>query len=172
MADLQERTIVKFKKAILCTIGAGVLVPAGGPIAQVSAQTASAASSTALQRWDATNEISFTGTIHEVVTKQTSDAPVGVNLLMDDTQSFQYASLGSQLNSSLKSELTPGQFVTLKGILRSAGGQKVLIVRLITIGQQTAQIRNEHGMLALRVEASAFQGNRARSKSASNGGAQ
>jgi hypothetical protein len=163
---------VKLKEVILCTIGASVLVLAGGSTSPASAQTAPAGSSPALQRWDSASEISFPGTINEVVTEHAPNVPAGVNLLIDGTTSFQYANLGSQLNSSLKSELTPGQAVTLKGIVRSIDGQNFLIVRQLTIGQQTTQIRNTHGMLSPRVEAGAYQGNRPRGKSATAGGGQ
>lgn len=163
---------MKLKEVTLCTIGACVLVLTGASHSLASAQTAAAGSSAALQRWNTASEISFTGTIHEVVPEHTSGAPAGVNLLMDDTQTFQYASLGTQLSSSVKNQLTPGQAVALKGIIRSIDGQSVLFVRQLTIGQQTTQIRNTHGMLSPHVETSAYQGNRPRSKNAVAGGAQ
>jgi NADH dehydrogenase FAD-containing subunit len=164
---------VKLKKHIACALGACAIVLMGGSIRPVSAQTAAAAGSTAaLQHWNSANEISVTGTIHEVVNGSTSGLPPGVNLLLDDSQSFQYASLGSQLNSSTKSTLAAGQSIKLKGIVTNVNGQNLLVVRELTIGQQTTQIRNTKGMMSPRVEVSAYQGNRPRSKNASNGGAQ
>ena len=69
-------------------------------------------------------------------------------------------------------ELTAGQSVTLKGIVRSFNGQKILIVRELTINQQTTQVRSEHGIATPLVDASAAQGNRPRGKNAVAGGAQ
>ncbi|HEY1579830.1 MAG TPA: hypothetical protein VGF82_22420 [Terracidiphilus sp.] len=163
---------MKFKELIACTLGACALL-IGVSIRPASAQTVAAAGSSAtLQRWNPANEISVTGTIHEVVNGSTSGLPVGINLLLDGSQSFQYASIGSQLNSSVKSELTAGQPIKLTGIVTNIDGQNILVVRNLIIGLQTTQIRNIKGMLSPRVEITAYQGNRPRSKNAANGGAQ
>ena len=164
---------MKLKKHIACVLGACAIVLMDGSIRQVSAQAAAAAGSTAtFQRWNSANEVSVTGTIHEIVNGSTSGLPAGINLLLDSSPSFQYVSLGSQLNSSTKSELAAGQAVTLKGIVTSIDGQKVFVVRELTVNQQTTHIRNAKGSVTLRVEASAYQGNRPPSKNAVNGGAQ
>lgn len=163
---------MKLKEVILCTIITCVLVLSGGSAGQARAQTVAAGNSATLRRWDAANEISFTGTIHEVVTQSTSGIPAGVNLTMDGSPSFQYASLGSQLNASIRSELAPGQSVTLKGIVRNVNGASLLFVRELTLGQQTTQLRNIHGLLSPRVEASSYQGNRPRGKNDVAEGAQ
>jgi hypothetical protein len=163
---------VKLKEVILCTIGASVLALTGGSASRASAQTAAGGSPAVFQHWNSANEISFTGTIQDVATGHNPDELPGVNLQLDGTTSVQYANLGTQLNSSIKSELVAGQTVTLKGVVSNINGQKVLVVRELTINQQTTKIRNAKGMLSLRVEASAYQGNRSRSNQASNGGAQ
>ena len=164
---------VKLKEVIACTLGACALLLMGGSIRPASAQAASAAgSSAALQHWNSADEISLTGTIHEVTTEHNSGTPAGVNLLLDGAQPFQYANLGSQLNSAIKSELTAGQSVTLKGIVRSFNGQKILIVRELTIDQHTTHVRSKHGIATPLVDASAAQGNRPRGKNAIAGGAQ
>jgi hypothetical protein len=98
--------------------------------------------------------------------------PAGVNLQLEGAPSFQYANLGTQLNSSVKSQLASGQALTLKGIVTSINGQKVLVVRKLTINEQTTQIRNTKGSVSPRVEVSAYQGNRPRSENAVNRGAQ
>ena len=172
MADSQERFKVKIKEVIACTLGVCALLLMGGSIRPASAQTAAAAeSSAAFQRWNPANEISVTGTIHEVVNGSASGLPVGVNLLLDGPQSFQYAALGSQLNSSTKSQLAAGQAVTLKGIVTTINGQNALAVRELTINQQKIKVRTAKGGLSPRVETSAYQGNRPRSNAAVNGGA-
>lgn len=164
---------MKLKKVIASTLGACALLLMGGSIRPASAQTAPAAgSSTALQHWNSADEISSTGTIHEVTTEHIAGTPAGVNLLLDSAQSFQYANLGAQLNSSLKSELVAGQPVTLKGIIRNFNGQSILLVREITVNQQTMQVRSAHGIVSPLVDASAAQGNRPRGKNAIAGGAQ
>lgn len=163
---------MKLKQLIACTLGACALL-IGGSTHPASAQTVAAAGNPAtLQRWNSANEISVTGTIHEIVNGSTSGLPVGINLLLDSSQSFKYASLGSQLNSSVKSELAAGQPIKLKGVVTNISGLNILIVRELSIGQQTTQIRNSKGMLSSRVEVSAYQGNRPRSKNATSGGAQ
>lgn len=164
---------MNLKQVIACTLGACAIMLMSGSIRPASAQTAAAAgSSAAFQRWNSANETSFNGTIHEVVTGHNSDMLCGVNLQLEGAASFQYANLGTQLSSSIKSELAAGQAVALKGVVASINGQNVLVVRTLTINQQTTQIRNVKGSLLSRVEDSAYQGNRPRSKSAVNGGAQ
>lgn len=164
---------MKLKEVVACTLGACALLLMGGSVRPASAQAASAAgSSAALQHWNSADEMSLTGTIHEVTTEHTSGIPAGVNLLLDGAQSFQYANLGSQLNSSIESELTAGQSVTLKGMVRSFNGQKILMVRELTIDQQTTRVRSKHGIATPLVDAGATQGNRPRGKNVIAGGAQ
>ena len=160
------------REIIASTLGGCAIMLMSGSIRPASAQTAVAAgNSAAFQRWNSANEISFNGTIHEVATAHTSGTLAGVNLQLDGGTSFQYANLGTQLNSSVKSQLAAGQAVTLKGIVSSTNGQNVLVVRELTINQQTTQIRNAKGSISPRVEVSAYQGTRPRSKNAVNGGA-
>lgn len=164
---------MNLKQVIACTLGACAIMLMSGSTRPASAQTAAAAgSSAAFQRWNSANETSFTGTIHEVVTPHTSGTLPGVNLQFDGATSFQYAYLGTQLNSSVKAQLAAGQAVTLKGIISTIDGQKVFVVRELTVNQQTTHIRNAKGNATLRVEPSAYQGNRPPSKNAVNGGAQ
>jgi hypothetical protein len=164
---------VNLKEVIACTLGACAIMLMSGSIRPASAQTAAtAANPAAFQRWNPANEISVNGIIHEVVTGHNSDMLAGVNLQLDSASSIQYANLGTQLNSSVKSQLTAGQAVTLKGVVSNISGQNVLIVRDLTINQQTTKIRNSKGSIYLRAEDSAYQGNRPRSKNTVNGGAQ
>jgi hypothetical protein len=162
---------VTLREIIASTLGGCAIMLMSGSIRPASAQTAVAAgNSAAFQRWNSANEISFNGTIHEVATAHTSGTLAGVNLQLDGGTSFQYANLGTQLNSSVKSQLAAGQAVTLKGIVSSINGQNVLVVRELTVNQQTTQIRNAKGSISPRVEVSAYQGTRPRSKNAVNGG--
>lgn len=164
---------MKLKELIACTIGALMIALMGASLIPARAQvTTTTGSSAILPRWNSANEISFSGTIQEVVTDHAAGTPTGVNLLLDGTQSFQYANLGSQINSSLKSELTAGQPVTLKGIVRNFNGQNILLVRQITIDQRTTQVRSLHGITSPLVESSALQGNRPRGRNTVDGGAQ
>ena len=164
---------VNLKKVIASTLGACALLLIGGSIRPACAQTTAVAeNSAALQHWNSASEISLTGIIHEVTTAHTFGTPAGVNLLLDGAQSFQYANLGAQLNSSLKNELAPGQSVALKGIVSNFSGQNILLVREITINQQTTQIRSKHGIATPVVDTIAAQGNRPRTRNAIAGGAQ
>jgi hypothetical protein len=172
LAESQERSNMKLKEVIACTIGVCAIMLMGGSIYSTRAQAAATGDSVALQRWNSADEISFTGTIDEVATNYSSGTPIGVNLLVDGAPPFQRANLGSQLNSSIKSQLAPGQTVTLKGIVRSFNGQSVLLVRSLTIGQQTTLVRSARGIVSPLVETSSTQGNRPRGKNATTGGAQ
>lgn len=162
---------MRLKEITTCTIGAFVIALFSASTPPACAQTTTAGNSATFERWNPANEISVNGTIHEVITSHNSDTPAGVNLQLDSTASFQYANLGTQLNTSIKSQLAAGQAVTLKGVLASINGQNILVVRDITINQQTTHIRNDKGSIRLRVEDSAYQGNRPPSKNVVNGGA-
>lgn len=162
---------MKLNKVFACTLGACAIIPMCGSGRPAFAQSAPGAS-VAYKQWNPSDEISFTGTIQGVVTGQSSGTSAGVNLQLDGATSFQYASLGTQLNSSTKAQLAAGQPVTLKGVVTNLNGQAVLVVRELTINQHTVQLRNAKGMPSTRVEVSAYQGNRAPGAKAVKGGAQ
>lgn len=63
---------------------------------------------TPIHLWRASDEIIFSGAIHELMTKPVTGAPVGLNLLMDGSQGVLYANVGSHLDNETKKTLAPG----------------------------------------------------------------
>jgi hypothetical protein len=101
-----------------------------------------------LKHWDAADEITFGGTIEQVVTKNASGTPPGLNLLMSGSQSVLYVNLGPNLSSSVKQQLSTGQTLQVTGIVESFNGTNYLLARELTLGNQKIEIRNAHGFLS------------------------
>ncbi len=103
--------------------------------------------SSSLKEWKASDEISFGGAVHEVVSKNPPSAPTGVNLLMDGSQRILYVNVGPKLNDDLKQALTPGQVIRVVGVVRTFSGQNYLLARELQIGDRKIEVRNQRGFL-------------------------
>ena len=101
-----------------------------------------------LKEWKASDEITFGGTISEVLAKNPVGAPAGLNLLMNGSQGVLYVSLGPNLSDGVKRELSLGQMIQVVGVVHTLEGQNYLLARELTVGGQKIDIRNEHGFLA------------------------
>jgi DNA/RNA endonuclease YhcR with UshA esterase domain len=132
--------------------------------AQISMQAASS-----LKQWNATDEITFGGAIEQVVTKNASGTPPGLNLLMSGSQSVLYVNLGPYLSSSVKQQLATGQTIQVTGIVQSFNGTNYLLARELTLGNEKLEIRNAHGFLAATPPSSGSRS--ARSQTSPFGGA-
>jgi len=124
-------------------------------------------SGSSLKEWKASDEITFGGTIGEVLSKNPVGAPAGLNLLMNGSQGVLYVSLGPNLSDDVKHALSAGQMIQVVGVVHSLDGQDYLLARELVIGNQKIEIRNEHGFL-VRNPASSRSGS---TRSSSFGGA-
>lgn len=115
------------------------------------------------------DEVTVGGAIVEVVSKHTTGTPPGLNLQITGSQGVLYASLGPNLGSDVKQELSPGQVIRVTGLVKMFQGQNYVLVRELVIDNQKIEVRNEHGFLA-PTSASAAPGSK-RSESDLNGGA-
>ncbi len=119
------------------------------------------------------DEVTVGGAILGVASQHSAGAPAGLNLQMTGSQGVLYASLGPNLGKDVTRELTPGQVIRVTGLVRTFHGQNYLLVRELVIagqnGDQTIEIRNDHGFLA-HTSGSAAPGSK-RSESELNGGA-
>lgn len=169
---MEERPTMKMPKyiafvaACACALG---FVPGA---AQKACAIDTSTTVTTIHHWKASDEITFSGAIHELMTKPVTGAPVGLNLLMDGSQGVLYANVGSHLDNETKKTLAPGQVITIKGVVSSFNGTNYLLVRELTLGQKTLKVRGIHGMPAKINSTASTQGNRPRGKNVSVGGAQ
>jgi hypothetical protein len=110
----------------------------------LSAQdTASPPSFAQLKPWKSADETTFAAAIQQVVEKNPTGAPAGLNLLM--TGSPLYVNVGPHLGNALKQSLAPGQVIRVIGIVETLNGQHYLLARELQIGEQKIEVRNEHG---------------------------
>jgi hypothetical protein len=157
---------IAFVAACACALG---FVPGA---TQEACANETSTTVTTIHHWKTSDEITFSGAIHELMTKPVTGAPAGLNLLMDGSQGVLYANVGSHLDNETKKALVPGQMITIKGVVRSFNGTNYLLARELTLGQQTLKVRGIHGMPAKITATASTQGNRPRGKKASVGGAQ
>ena len=94
-----------------------------------------------LKPWKTTDETTFAAAIQEVVAKNPTGAPAGLNLLMTGSQQPLYVNVGPHLKQSL----TVGQVIRVTGIVQNFNGQNYLLARELQIGDQKIEVRNEHG---------------------------
>jgi hypothetical protein len=121
-----------------------------------------------LKPWKTADETTFAAAIQEVVSKNPTGAPAGLNLLMTGSQQPLYVNLGPHLGNALKQSLIAGQVIRVTGIVQNFNGQNYLLARELQIGDQKIEVRNQHGFLtypsagshSVRPEASKFGGAR------------
>jgi hypothetical protein len=112
----------------------------------LTAQTAAAPQSFAhLKPWNPADETTFAAAIQQVVDKNPTGAPPGLNLLMSGSQQPLYVNVGPRLGNAVKQSLTAGQVIRVTGIVRIMNGQNYLLARELQIGDQKIQVRNQHG---------------------------
>ena len=108
-------------------------------------ETASPQSFAQLKPWKSADETTFAAAIQQVVEKNPTGAPAGLNLLMTGSQQPLYVNVGPHLGNALKQSLAPGQVIRVTGIVEILNGQHYLLARELQIGDQKIEVRNEHG---------------------------
>ena len=112
----------------------------------LSAQdTASPQSFAQLKPWKSADETTFAAAIQQVVEKNPTGAPAGLNLLMSGSQQPLYVNVGPHVGNALKQSLTAGQVIRVIGIVRNLNGQNYLLARELQIGDQKIEVRNQRG---------------------------
>ena len=92
------------------------------------------------------SEITFTGTVQEVV-KKLDKSPRGMNLEVSGSTGATLVNVGPFLNADQKSALAVGQSVQMSGIVALSKGRAILLAREIKVADQTITIRNKYGFL-------------------------
>jgi hypothetical protein len=98
-----------------------------------------------LKPWNPADETTFAAAIQQVVEKNPSGAPAGLNLLMTGTQQPLYVNVGPHLGNAVKQSLIAGQVIRVTGIVETLNGQSYLLARELQIGDQKIEVRNERG---------------------------
>jgi hypothetical protein len=100
-----------------------------------------------MRAYDATREISVSGTILQVIAKPASGSPSGLHLLVAGAGGLSDAHLGPYLPKSLTQQFRVGQPVQMTGVMQTMHGQDYLLVRQITVAGRQVAVRNQHGFL-------------------------
>jgi hypothetical protein len=112
---------------------------------QVAAQSGSTPHSfSSATQGNASEEITFGGSIQQTVAANPKGMPVGLNLLMDGSRGVLYVNLGPYIRPELKQSLQPGQSIQVVGTVHSFNGQNYLMARQLTVGAQTIDVRSLH----------------------------
>jgi len=99
--------------------------------------------------YDAAHEITVTGTIQKVITKNVRYSPAGMHLLVAGPQGLVDSHVGAFLNKETKETLHAGTPVELVGAMTSIHGRSYLLVRQLTVGDDTVNVRTKHGALLI-----------------------
>jgi hypothetical protein len=97
--------------------------------------------------YDATQEITVTGTVDQVVTQHTEGSPAGMHLLVASSQGLVDAHVGPFLSEQTKSALQKGVPLQMVGAMLSLHGKDYLLVRQLTVAGRTVILRSPHGLL-------------------------
>lgn len=94
-----------------------------------------------------THDVTLTGTVKQLVSGEATDAPRGLQLLIDGVQGQFTASLGTKLSQEVQQSLSQGAPVQISGYLQTINGKLFLMARTLTIDGKQIIVRNQNGVL-------------------------
>ena len=124
--------------------------------------------------YDAAHEVTFNGTVQEVVTKHTVGSPIGMHLIVTGTQGAVDAHVGYRISANVREALHQGLPIQIVGVMETLNGKQFLMARLLMFGGQTVTVRTKTGFLVGPVGPARANDPRAQQAAArmANGGAQ
>lgn len=141
-----KRSLILFSFAILLLVG-WLAVPAG-------AQTAAAVNAARLAPlYDASKEVTITGTVSNVVTKPGAGMIAGGHLIVSTAKGSVDAHVGRRLAGTNAIAVKSGDSVKLVGVMATENHGEVFLVRTAEAGGHTYTIRTEKGFLVTPVAA-------------------
>jgi hypothetical protein len=116
--------------------------------APASAQTAATANAAHLTPlYDASKEVTITGTVSNVVTKPSTNMIGGGHLIVSTAKGPVDAHVGRRLAGTNAIAVKSGDSVKLVGVMATINHNQVFLVRTAQDGGHTYTIRNENGFL-------------------------
>jgi hypothetical protein len=121
--------------------------PAGAQDAQAAARASSVSQTTEwIPAYDLAKEIQVQGTI-EGIEAAGRNLPIGTHILIQTAQGVVDAHLGNgRVASPSYLGLSTGASVTVLGMIESAGGNDILLARILTTPDHIFILRNQHGI--------------------------
>jgi len=104
--------------------------------------------------YDASKEITLTGTVNNVVKQPTGEMIAGAHLIVATKQGAVDAHIGSHaLHGPKAMAVKAGDSVKLVGVMATINHNQVFLVRTVEDGGHTYTIRNENGLLVTQMPA-------------------
>ena len=160
----------KFARALAAVLPAVLMF--ANPLA---AQTAQAVPATGFGvPYDAAHEVTFNGTVQQVITKHIVGSPIGMHLIVAGTQGTVDAHVGYRISANVREALHQGLPIQIVGAMETLNGKQFLMARLLMFGGQTVTVRTKTGFLVGAVGPARANDPRAQQAAArmANGGAQ
>jgi hypothetical protein len=123
--------------------------------APAGAQTAAVVSAARPAIYDASKEVTLTGTVSNVVTKPTAGMIGGGHLMVATAKGTVDAQVGRRLSGKSALAVKAGDSVKLVGVMTTQNNSQVFLVRTAENGGRTYTIRTEKGFLITPVAARA-----------------
>jgi hypothetical protein len=139
-----KRSLALFSFAIFLFFG-WLAKPAGAQ----TAATVTAAHLTPL--YDASKEVTITGTVSNVVTKPSANMIAGGHLIVSTAKGPVDAHVGRRLAGKSAIAVKSGDSVKLVGVMATINHSQVFLVRTAEDGGHTYAIRNEKGFLIIPI---------------------
>ena len=97
--------------------------------------------------YDVSQEVTLSGTVSGVLTKQSPGMVAGSHLLLTTLSGPVDISLGTfALRGNDALSVTPGQQVEVVGVMKTLKEKPVFLARAVKAGDHLYEIRNEHGI--------------------------
>ncbi len=95
--------------------------------------------------WKASDEITMSGVVQEVLKQHPEGGPAGFNFVMTVSQKPLTVSAGSGLDQNTRSQIRSGASVQVTGLTRTMNGQSYLLARELVVAGQAVQVRSKNG---------------------------
>lgn len=109
------------------------------------AQTAVATKTARSFSYDASKEVTLSGTVSSVLAKPSAGMIMGSHLLLTTASGPVDASLGRFGLQGAATSVAAGQQIQVTGIMRTIGETEVFVVRVLKAQGQVYTLRNKHG---------------------------
>jgi hypothetical protein len=101
--------------------------------------------------YDKADEITFNGTISQVVSHPTKGSLLGTHMMVASGGNMRDVHLGPFLSKEVTNNvLRPDQAVQIVGMNMTLHGKSVVMARQVITGGRVITVRNEHGMLVIQ----------------------
>jgi hypothetical protein len=118
--------------------------------------------------WKASDEITMSGVVQEVLKQHPEGGPAGFNFVMTASQKPLTVNAGSGLGENIRSQIHSGASVQVTGLTRTMNGQSYLLARELVVAGQAVQVRSKNGFPVHAAASTGSSSPQVRSKSVQN----